>query len=144
MRCQIFVPSPKRPRLFDFHKGVFSCNSKIWSPWSRRSTRVLKKGIYGRQCPECGAVSFRPTLQCLRLSQDRWVQVSGHGHLIDFTLPGPQNDKPYTSSRQVRLRRRRDSQRGSQYTYLVIYGITKKKAPEIRPTHGGRDRRRPC
>ncbi len=31
----------------------------------------------------------------------------------------------------VRLRRRRYRTRGSQYTY-VIYGITKKKAPEIR------------
>ena len=58
-------------------------------------------------------------------------EVSGHGRLIDFTLPGPQNDKPYLKENGKYAYGAVEIDEGSQYTY-VIYGITKKKAPEIR------------
>lgn len=87
----------------------------------------------GTSVPECGAVEFPPHLACNACGYHKtdWVQVSGHGHLIDFTLPGPQNDKPYLKEYGKYAYGAVDIDEGSQYTY-VIYGITKKKAPEIR------------
>ena len=82
---------------------------KDMEPVVKKFYTGLEEGIYcARQCPECG-----------------------HGHLIDFTLPGPQNDKPYLKEYGKYAYGAVDIDEGSQYTY-VIYGITKKKAPEIR------------
>ena len=71
---------------------------KDMEPVAKKFYTGLEEGIYwARQCPECGAVEFPPHLACNACGYHKtdWVQVSGHGHLIDFTLPGPQNDKPY-------------------------------------------------
>lgn len=71
---------------------------KDMEPVVKKFYTGLEEGIYwARQCPECGAVEFPPHLACNACGYHKtdWVQVSGHGHLIDFTLPGPQNDKPY-------------------------------------------------
>ena len=93
---------------------------KDMEPVVKKFYTGLEEGIYwARQCPACG------------YHKTDWVQVSGHGHLIDFTLPGPQNDKPYLKEYGKYAYGSVDIDEGSQYTY-VIYGITKKKAPEIR------------
>ena len=95
---------------------------KDMEPVVKKFYTGLEEGIYwGRKCPECGA-GYHKT---------EWVKVSGHGRLIDFTLPGPQNDKPYLKEFGKYAYGAVDIDEGSQYTY-VIYGITKKKAPEIR------------
>lgn len=120
---------------------------KDMEPVVKKFYTGLEEGIYwARQCPECGAVEFPPHLACNACGYHKtdWVQVSGHGRLIDFTLPGPQNDKPYLKEYGKYAYGAVDIDEGSQYTY-VIYGITKKKAPrDSRQTHGGRDRWRPC
>ena len=94
----------------------------------------LEEGkLYGRRCLECGAVEFPPHLACNACGyhETEWCEVSGHGHLIDFTVPGPQNDKPYLREVGKYAYGAVELDEGPQYTY-VIFGITKKKAPEIR------------
>lgn len=108
---------------------------KDMEPVVKKFYTGLEEGIYwARQCPECGAVEFPPHLACNACGYHKtdWVQVSGHGHLIDFTLPGPQNDKPYLKEYGKYAYGAVDIDEGSQYTY-VIYGITKKKAPRFAP-----------
>jgi uncharacterized OB-fold protein len=100
----------------------------------------LDKGEYwGRKCKECGAVEFPPHLACNACGyhETEWVQVSGHGYLEDFTLPGVQNDKPYLRDLGKAAGYGNkyaygcvNIDEGSEYTY-VIYGITKKNAPDI-------------
>ena len=100
----------------------------------------LDKDKYlARKCKECGAVEFPPHLACNACGyhETEWVEVSGHGFLVDFTLPGVQNDKPYLKElgKQYGLGNKYaygcvDIDEGSEYTY-VIYGISKKNAPEI-------------
>ncbi len=92
-----------------------------------------------RKCCECGAVEFPPHLACniCGYHATEWVEVSGHGRLVDFTLPGVQNDKPYLKELGKAAGYGAkyaygcvDIDEGSEYTY-VIYGISKKNAPEI-------------
>ena len=89
--------------------------------------------FYGRRCLECGAIEFPPPPACTARGyhETEWCEVSGHGHLIDFTVPGPQNDKPYLREVGKYAYGAVELDEGPQYTY-VIFGITKKKAPEIR------------
>jgi len=94
----------------------------------------LEQGVYwGRQCPECGVVEFPPHLACNACGYHAtdWVEVSGHGKLLDFTLPGPQNDKPYLKEVGKYAYGTVEIDEGAQYTY-VVFGVTKKKAPAIR------------
>ena len=94
----------------------------------------LEQGVYwGRQCPECGVVEFPPHLACNACGYHAtdWVEVSGHGKLLDFTLPGPQNDKPYHKEVGKYAYGTVEIDEGAQYTY-VVFGVTKKKAPAIR------------
>ncbi len=89
--------------------------------------------FYGRRCLECGTIEFPPHLACNTCGYHatEWCEVSGHGHLTDFTLPGPQNDKPYLREVGKYAYGAVELDEGPAYTY-VIFGITKKRAPEIR------------
>ncbi len=94
----------------------------------------LEEGKYlARKCTECGAVEFPPHLACNTCGyhETEWCEVSGHGHIMSFTMPGPQNDKPYLSALGKYAYGSVELDEGAQYTY-VIFGITKKNAPEIR------------
>ena len=94
---------------------------------------VAEGKLLGRKCTECGAIEFPPHLGCNACGyhQTEWVELSGHGTLESFVVPGIQNDKPYLKEYGKYAYGAVDIDEGSQYTY-VIYGITKKKAPEIR------------
>ena len=94
---------------------------------------VAEGKLLGRKCAECGAIEFPPHLGCNACGYHKteWVELSGHGTLESFVVPGIQNDKPYLKEYGKYAYGAVDIDEGSQYTY-VIYGITKKKAPEIR------------
>ena len=94
---------------------------------------VAEGKLLGRKCAECGAIEFPPHLGCNACGYHKteWVELSGHGTLESFVVPGIQNDKPYLKEFGKYAYGAVDIDEGSQYTY-VIYGITKKKAPEIR------------
>ena len=71
---------------------------EMMEPVVKKFYEGLEQGkFYARKCKECGAVEFPPHLACNACGyhETEWCEVSGHGRLIDFTLPGPQNDKPY-------------------------------------------------
>lgn len=96
-------------------------------------TGLAEGKYYARRCKECGAVEFPPHLACNACGyhETEWCEVSGHGHLIDFTVPGPQNDKPYLRAVGKYAYGAVEIDEGSRYTY-VIFGITKKNAPDLR------------
>lgn len=110
-------------------------------PVVKRFYEGLEEGVFwARRCLECGAVEFPPHLACNACGyhETEWMEVSGAGRLIDFTLPGVQNDKPYLKElgRAEGLGAKYaygcvDIDEGSEYTY-VIYGISKKNAEELR------------
>ena len=107
---------------------------KDMEPVVKKFYAGLEEGIYwGRKCPECGTVEFPPHLACNACGYHatEWVKVSGHGHLLDFTIPGPQNDKPYLKEHGKYGYGSVEIDEGAQYTY-VVYGVSKKNAPEIR------------
>ncbi|MGE9990987.1 Zn-ribbon domain-containing OB-fold protein [Paratractidigestivibacter faecalis] len=107
---------------------------EMMEPIVKKFYEGLAEGkFYARRCRECGAVEFPPHLACNACGyhETEWCEVSGHGRLIDFTLPGPQNDKPYLKENGKYAYGAVEIDEGAQYTY-VIYGITKKKAPAIR------------
>ena len=58
---------------------------------------VAEGKYYGRKCKECGAIEFPPHLACNTCGyhETEWVELSGHGTLKSFVVPGIQNDKPY-------------------------------------------------
>ena len=58
---------------------------------------VAEGKLYGRKCKECGAIEFPPHLGCNTCGyhETEWVELSGHGTLKSFVVPGIQNDKPY-------------------------------------------------
>ena len=94
---------------------------------------VAQGKYYGRKCVECGAIEFPPHLGCntCGCADTEWVELSGKGTLESFTVPGIQNDKPYLKENGKYAYGAVEIDEGAQYTY-VIYGITQKKAPEIR------------
>ena len=103
-------------------------------PVVKRFYAGLEEGkFWGRKCPECGAVEFPPHLACNACGYHatEWCEVSGHGKLLDFVVPGPQNDKPYLKEVGKYGYGTVELDEGPQYTY-VVFGITKKKAPQIR------------
>ena len=119
---------------------------KDMEPVVKKFYTGLEDGIYwARQCPECGAVEFPPHLACNACGYHKtdWVQVSGHGHLIDFTLPGPQNDKPYLKEYGKYAYGAVDIDEFSVHLrHLRHY---QEEGPrDSRQAHGGRDRWRPC
>ncbi len=83
---------------------------KHTEPVVKKFYNVLKRQSIGASVPRVRSRRFSapPCLQACGYHKTDWVQVSGHGRLIYFTLPGPHNDKPYLKEfGQVRLRRRR-------------------------------------
>ena len=108
-------------------------------PIVKKFYQGLEEGkLYGRRCLECGAIEFPPHLACNACGYHatEWCEVSGHGRLIDFTVPGPQNDKPYLREVGKYAYGAVELDEGPAYTY-VIFGITKKKAADIRADNGG-------
>lgn len=103
-------------------------------PIVKKFYQGLEEGkFYGRKCKECGAIDFPPHLACnvCGYHETEWCEVSGHGHVMSFTVPGPQNDKPYLKEVGKYAYGAVELDEGPQYTY-VIYGITKKNAKDIR------------
>ena len=107
---------------------------KDMEPVVKKFYEGLEEGkLWGRRCLECGAVEFPPHLACNACGYHatEWYEVSGHGHLIDFTVPGPQDDKPYLREVGKYAYGAVELDEGPQYTY-VIFGITKKTAKDVR------------
>ena len=107
---------------------------KDMEPIVKKFYEGLESGTYwGRRCLEGGTVEFPPHLACNTCGYHatEWVEVSGHGKLLNFVLPGIQNDKPYLKAHGKYGYGTVEIDEGSQYTY-VIYGVNKKNADEIR------------
>lgn len=87
---------------------------------------------YARKCKACGAVEFPPHLMCNECGNrdTEWVEISGHGKLLDFVLPGIQNDKPYLKEHGRYGYGSVELDEGCIYTF-VVYGLTKKNRPQI-------------
>lgn len=97
-------------------------------PVVKRFYDGVEKGEYwGRKCTECGAIEFPPHLACNTCGyhETEWVQLSGHGTLESFVIPGIQNDKPYLKAvgpygyGAVKL------DEGPVYTFVVFTGSKK-------------------
>ena len=97
-------------------------------PIVKRFYEGLEEGkYYGRKCKECGAIDFPPHLACnvCGYHETEWCEVSGHGHVMSFTVPGPQNDKPYLKEiapygyGKVRL------DEGAEYSFVIFCGKKK-------------------
>lgn len=107
---------------------------KDMEPIVKKFYEGLENGVYyARRCKECGAVEFPPHLACNACGyhETEWVEVSGHGTLLNFTIPGIQNDKPHLKEHGKYGYGTVELDEGCQYTF-VIYGVSKKNAAEIR------------
>ena len=88
---------------------------------------VAEGKYYGRKCKECGAIEFPPHLGCNTCGyhETEWVELSGHGTLVSFVVPGIQNDRPYLKAvapygyGAVKL------DEGPVYTFVVFAGKKK-------------------
>lgn len=82
----------------------------------------------GRRCTECGAIEFPPHIACNSCGhhETEWVELSGHGTLMTFVVPGIQNDRPHLKAHGgygyglVKL------DEGPEYSFVVYCG--KKRA----------------
>lgn len=93
----------------------------------------VAEGRYlGRKCPKCGAIEFPPHLMCNECGyhETEWVELSGHGKLLSFVLPGIQNDKPYLKAQGKYGYGAVQMDEGPIYTFAV-YGVTKKNRAEL-------------
>jgi len=97
-------------------------------PISKKWFDAVAEGKYlGRKCPECGAIEFPPHIACNTCGyhETEWVELSGHGTLKSFVIPGIQNDKPYLKAVApygyglVKL------DEGPEYTFVVFCGKKK-------------------
>jgi len=107
---------------------------KDMEPVVKKFYEGLEQGVYyARKCKECGAVEFPPHLACNACGyhETEWTEVSGHGKLLNFTLPGVQNDKPYLKEHGKYGYGTVELDEGCQYTF-VIYGVSKKTAEPLR------------
>mgnify|MGYP001682298345 FL=1 len=94
-------------------------------PIAKKFYDGVAEGKYlGRKCVECGAIEFPPHLGCNACGyhETTWVELSGHGTLESFVVPGIQNDRPYLKSVEpygygkVRL------DEGPEYTFVIFCG----------------------
>ena len=94
---------------------------------------VAEGKYYGRKCKECGAIEFPPHLACNTCGyhETEWVELSGHGTLQSFVVPGIQNDKPYLKALGAYGYGAVKLDEGPVYTF-VVYAGKKKVAKKIK------------
>ena len=102
---------------------------KDMEPIVRKFYEGVAEGKYlGRRCKECGAIEFPPHIACNTCGyhETEWVELSGHGTLKSFVVPGIQNDKPYLTAEAAYGYGAVELDEGPVYTFVVFVG--KKKA----------------
>ncbi|WP_415962973.1 Zn-ribbon domain-containing OB-fold protein [Collinsella tanakaei] len=88
----------------------------------------VAEGKYlGRKCTECGAIEFPPHLGCNTCGhgETEWVELSGHGTLVSFVIPGIQNDKPYLKEIAPYGYGAVELDEGPIYTFVIFCGKKK-------------------
>lgn len=102
-------------------------------PIVKKFYKGLEEGkCWGRACAECGAIEFPPHLMCNECGHrdTEWVELSGHGSLISFVLPGIQNDKPHLKAVGKYGYGAVQMDEGPIYSFAV-FGLNKKNRAEI-------------
>ena len=101
---------------------------KDMEPVVKRFYEGVAEGTYwGRKCKECGTVEFPPHLACNTCGyhETEWVELSGHGTLKSFVVPGIQNDKPYLKAEGAYGSGAVELDEGPIYTFVVYVGSKK-------------------
>ncbi len=103
---------------------------------------AVAEGRYlGRKCKECGAIEFPPHIACNTCGyhETEWVELSGHGTLKTFVVPGIQNDKPYLKDEGAYGYGLVQLDEGPEYTF-VVYGGKKKVVKKLQERlHAGEE-----
>ncbi|MBR3158338.1 MAG: hypothetical protein IKF14_04460 [Atopobiaceae bacterium] len=97
---------------------------------------VAEGKYWGRRCTECGAIEFPPHIACNACGyhETEWVELSGHGTLQSFVVPGIQNDKPYLKAVSAYGYGAVKLDEGPVYTFVVFCGkkkVAKKLAERL-------------
>lgn len=97
-------------------------------PITKKFYDALAEGkLLGRKCPECGAIEFPPHLGCNACGYHatEWVELSGHGTLESFVVPGIQNDKPYLKAVEPYGYGKVKLDEGADYSFVIFCGKKK-------------------
>ena len=113
---------------------------KDMEPIVRKFYEGVAEGKYlGRRCKECGAIEFPPHIACNSCGyhETEWVELSGHGTLKSFVVPGIQNDKPYLKAEGAYGYGAVELDEGPVYTFVVYVGKKKNAKKMAERLHAG-------